>query len=219
MGVLPDLESLRAQVEGRSVVGTALERRPASGCLPWVAEGRRALVRLGVGPCPAGGPSSRGSVIPGRYVQDDFETSHRSPNIPGDGRAAGVGSAAWVGISSSWSARFLRERLAEFGKDIPPAPHKPSPRGGPTTAITLAWLGHATVLVNFYGVWMITDPVLFPRIGVGVGVGIGRTPAARAVRVDAERTAARSISCWCRTRISIISIRRRWPRYRAGRRR
>src|SRR5438105_3440791 len=33
-------------------------------------------------------------------------------------------------------------------------------------AITLAWLGHATVLINFYGVWILTDPALFPRIGV-----------------------------------------------------
>ena len=84
---------------------------------------------------------------------------------------AGAGTSAWVGLSSSWSARFLRERLAEFGKDIPAAPHKPSPREWPDNRITLAWLGHATVLVNFYGVWMMTDPLFFPRIGVSVGLG------------------------------------------------
>jgi L-ascorbate metabolism protein UlaG (beta-lactamase superfamily) len=37
--------------------------------------------------------------------------------------------------------------------------------------VTLAWLGHATVLVNFYGVRIITDPTLFSRIGIDLGVG------------------------------------------------
>ena len=30
----------------------------------------------------------------------------------------------------------------------------------------MAWLGHATVLINFFGVTILSDPVLFPRIGV-----------------------------------------------------
>jgi L-ascorbate metabolism protein UlaG (beta-lactamase superfamily) len=37
--------------------------------------------------------------------------------------------------------------------------------------VTLAWLGHATVLINFYGVRILTDPVLYSRIGVDLGVG------------------------------------------------
>ena len=32
--------------------------------------------------------------------------------------------------------------------------------------LTASWLGHATVLINFFGFWVITDPVLFPRIGI-----------------------------------------------------
>ena len=84
---------------------------------------------------------------------------------------ASVGTSAWVGMSSSWTARFLRERMAEWGRDLPAARHRPMPLTWADNAITLAWLGHATVLVNFYGVWMITDPVLFARIGVDVGVG------------------------------------------------
>ncbi len=83
---------------------------------------------------------------------------------------AGAG-AAWTSLSSSWSARFLRERVREFGKDVPPAPHRPTPTTWDDNAITIAWLGHATVLVNFYGLRLITDPVLFPRIGVDLGVG------------------------------------------------
>ena len=85
--------------------------------------------------------------------------------------AAAAAGAAWTSLSSSWSARFLRERMAEWGRDIPAAPQTPTPSTWDDNAITLAWLGHSTVLVNFYGVRVITDPVLFPRIGVDLGVG------------------------------------------------
>lgn len=83
----------------------------------------------------------------------------------------GTAGALWTSLSSSWSARFLRERFAEWGRDVPAAPHKPAPLAWDDNAVTLAWLGHATVLVNFYGVRIITDPVLFSRIGVDLGVG------------------------------------------------
>lgn len=32
--------------------------------------------------------------------------------------------------------------------------------------LTAAWIGHATVLINFYGTWIITDPVFSERIGL-----------------------------------------------------
>jgi L-ascorbate metabolism protein UlaG (beta-lactamase superfamily) len=86
------------------------------------------------------------------------------------GVLAGIGTTAWLGMSSSWAARFLRERLAETGREVPGAPHKPTPETWTDNAITLAWLGHATVLINFYGMWILTDPTLFSRIGVDVGV-------------------------------------------------
>jgi L-ascorbate metabolism protein UlaG (beta-lactamase superfamily) len=35
----------------------------------------------------------------------------------------------------------------------------------------MAWLGHATVLLNFYGVRILTDPVLANRCGIAVGIG------------------------------------------------
>jgi L-ascorbate metabolism protein UlaG (beta-lactamase superfamily) len=87
------------------------------------------------------------------------------------GAAASVGSAAWVGLSESWSARFLRERFAEWGRDLPPAPHKPTPGTWSDQGITLAWLGHAAVLINFFGVRIVTDPTFFARIGVDLLVG------------------------------------------------
>src|SRR5437870_2087654 len=40
--------------------------------------------------------------------------------------------------------------------------------------LTAAWLGHATVLINFFGIKILTDPVLFPRIGIRLpGLTIG----------------------------------------------
>jgi L-ascorbate metabolism protein UlaG (beta-lactamase superfamily) len=86
------------------------------------------------------------------------------------GVLAGAG-AVWTSVSESWSARFLRSRLAEFGQDVPPAPHTPAPVTWNDNAVTMAWLGHATVLINFYGLRILTDPVLFQRIGVDLGVG------------------------------------------------
>jgi L-ascorbate metabolism protein UlaG (beta-lactamase superfamily) len=86
------------------------------------------------------------------------------------GTLAAAGSA-WTALSSSWSARFLRDRLAEWGREVPAAPHRPSPATWDDNAITVAWLGHATVLINFYGLRVLTDPVLFNRIGVDLGVG------------------------------------------------
>ncbi|MEZ5284133.1 MAG: MBL fold metallo-hydrolase [Vicinamibacterales bacterium] len=95
--------------------------------------------------------------------------------------------AAWTALSSSWSARFLRDRLAEWGREIPAAPHRPEPASWADNAITLAWLGHATVLVNFYGLRILTDPVLFDRIGVDLGIGsLGPLRMVRAALAPAD---------------------------------
>src|SRR5438105_7329717 len=53
---------------------------------------------------------------------------------------------------------------------VRPAANSPAPGTWDDNAITLAWLGHASVLINFYGVRILTDPVLFPRIGVDAWV-------------------------------------------------
>lgn len=87
------------------------------------------------------------------------------------GVVTGVATGAWLATSASWTARFLRERVGELGREVPAAPHTPTPAAWSDNAITLAWLGHATVLINFYGVRILTDPALFPRIGVDAGLG------------------------------------------------
>src|SRR4029077_5286388 len=43
---------------------------------------------------------------------------------------------------------------------------KPEPLRWNDSEVTAAWIGHATVLINFFGIKVLTDPVLFPRIGI-----------------------------------------------------
>ena len=82
-----------------------------------------------------------------------------------------AGAGAWLTMSTSWGTRFLRDRAREIGREVPAAPHRPAPVSWSDSSITLAWLGHATVLINVYGFWILTDPVLFQRIGIDLGVG------------------------------------------------
>ncbi|HEY8259032.1 MAG TPA: MBL fold metallo-hydrolase [Gemmatimonadales bacterium] len=48
-------------------------------------------------------------------------------------------------------------------------PRRPDPSAWPDERLTVAWLGHATVLMNLHGVWVLTDPALESRIGIGRG--------------------------------------------------
>ena len=56
------------------------------------------------------------------------------------------------------------------GRCIAPAPHRPDPATWSDDRLTVAWLGHATVLLNFFGSTVLTDPALEPRIGLGRGL-------------------------------------------------
>jgi L-ascorbate metabolism protein UlaG (beta-lactamase superfamily) len=46
--------------------------------------------------------------------------------------------------------------------------HMLSPASWPHDALTLANLGHATLLMNYFGVHVISDPTLFDRVGLSV---------------------------------------------------
>jgi L-ascorbate metabolism protein UlaG (beta-lactamase superfamily) len=61
--------------------------------------------------------------------------------------------------------------VAETSRSISRTPFLPNPLSWTDEAITAAWLGHSTVLINFYGFKILTDPVLFNRIGADVSVG------------------------------------------------
>jgi L-ascorbate metabolism protein UlaG (beta-lactamase superfamily) len=51
-------------------------------------------------------------------------------------------------------------------RPIKPAFATPTPGLWSSDDITVAWLGHSTVLLNVFGITVLTDPVLFPRIGI-----------------------------------------------------
>ena len=67
-------------------------------------------------------------------------------------------------------AKHWRRVSAGYRRPIRPAPHKPDPSRWPDDQLTVSWLGHSTLLLNFYGVWILTDPVLLPRVGIRAGV-------------------------------------------------
>lgn len=58
--------------------------------------------------------------------------------------------------------------LGDTRRAILPAPQHPHPLEWRHDRVTAAWLGHATVLVNFFGVNILTDPVFFDRCGIRV---------------------------------------------------
>jgi L-ascorbate metabolism protein UlaG (beta-lactamase superfamily) len=50
-----------------------------------------------------------------------------------------------------------------------PAPQRPTPRTWSKRDLTIAYVGHASVLIDFGGVRLLTDPTFFARIGLTVG--------------------------------------------------
>src|SRR6201987_2880868 len=65
-----------------------------------------------------------------------------------------------------WVGYLWREWAFATFHPIAPAFAKPAPALWSENHVTLAWLGHATVLINFFGIKVLTDPALFPRVGI-----------------------------------------------------
>jgi L-ascorbate metabolism protein UlaG (beta-lactamase superfamily) len=65
--------------------------------------------------------------------------------------------------------KYFRRISEGYLRRIPPAPQKPDPRAWRNDELTLAWLGHSTVLLNLFGVWVLTDPALCSRVGLRFG--------------------------------------------------
>ena len=79
-----------------------------------------------------------------------------------------------------WLGHLWREWTIESLRPITPAFAKPEPSKWNDARVTAAWIGHSTVLINFFGIEILTDPVLFPRIGIrlpGFTVGPKRLTA------------------------------------------
>ena len=75
-----------------------------------------------------------------------------------------------LAFARRYAGAAVRERRARACGPIARAPHRPDPSGWPTDRLTAAWLGHATVLLDFRGTRVLTDPVLERRIGIGRGL-------------------------------------------------
>ena len=92
-----------------------------------------------------------------------------------NGLLAGVGVAGlgigWAALSERRPARFLRQLWRDSMRGVPTPAAKPVPGIWPSDGVTVAWLGHATVLLNFYGITVLTDPVFSARVGIDAGVG------------------------------------------------
>lgn len=80
---------------------------------------------------------------------------------------------SYLGFAHRYASEVIRARRRPPEPMAQPA-ERPDPATWSNDRITLSWLGHATVLINFFGRWILTDPVLGKRIGVRVaGVTLG----------------------------------------------
>jgi L-ascorbate metabolism protein UlaG (beta-lactamase superfamily) len=93
-------------------------------------------------------------------------------------------------------ARVLIRFLFEGFRRIAPAPHHPEPGKWPDTEITGAWLGHSTMLLNFYGVWILTDPVLASRCGLRFGP----------ITIGPRRRIKPALSVWQLPKIDLVLL-------------
>jgi L-ascorbate metabolism protein UlaG (beta-lactamase superfamily) len=87
------------------------------------------------------------------------------------GTGAVAGATCWIASSRNRVARYAREIIADARRTIIPRPIAPTPTAWSDNRITICWIGHATVLINFYGIRILTDPALFNRIGILLGLG------------------------------------------------
>lgn len=90
--------------------------------------------------------------------------------------AVGAGTSAagagwWITKSKQRAARWLRRLAVDARRNILASEHKPTPAQWSDNQVTLAWLGHSTVLINFYGIRILTDPALGNRVGISLGLG------------------------------------------------
>jgi L-ascorbate metabolism protein UlaG (beta-lactamase superfamily) len=66
---------------------------------------------------------------------------------------------------------MVRAFVVETGRSVINPSFIPTPQTWDPNAVTAAWLGHSTVLLNFYGLNILTDPVLGKRVGADTWVG------------------------------------------------
>jgi L-ascorbate metabolism protein UlaG (beta-lactamase superfamily) len=91
---------------------------------------------------------------------------------------------------------MVRGLVAEAGRPVLAPGFVPSPRAWDPNGITAAWLGHSTVLLNFYGLTLLTDPALFRRIGADTCFGT----------IGAKRLVAPALRPWQLPPIDLVLL-------------
>lgn len=107
------------------------------------------------------------------YLAPPMTRSSRRKFLKISGVAAGMAAAsasAWVGFSNSRLARMTRQIAKDTLRNPAPPPVVPTPARWDDNQVTLTWIGHATVLINFYGVRILTDPAFSDRVGIDLGL-------------------------------------------------
>lgn len=80
-----------------------------------------------------------------------------------------IGKSLFAALGSIFFPKLL---VAEENENI--LDFKPEPQNWKNDQINLAWIGHSTILINFYGTIILTDPILFDRIGMDIlGLSFG----------------------------------------------
>ena len=65
-----------------------------------------------------------------------------------------------------WITWLVHQRRREGRFEVTTPRHRPKPAEWRDDRVTISWLGHATLLINFYGRRILTDPVFGESIGI-----------------------------------------------------
>jgi len=84
-------------------------------------------------------------------------------------KALGVGTVApTILLGQSVEPKRSRWKMIFGSPDTVKPEFTPNPLSWDDSTITAAWIGHATVLINFFGTKIITDPVFSERVGLNI---------------------------------------------------
>jgi L-ascorbate metabolism protein UlaG (beta-lactamase superfamily) len=83
---------------------------------------------------------------------------------------AATAAVSWGYDSQSLSARVLRGVVDDANRPVS-HPRVPDISKWSDSTIDMCWIGHATMLINFYGLKLVTDPVLYDRVGASTPLG------------------------------------------------
>src|SRR5579871_2938763 len=123
----------------------------------------------------------------------DREVAMLSTRTMTGGRRGKAGRRRWFlgAVAAAAVLALIGLRPADDGAQLAPSMYDQAqlrPATWPADAITVGYLGHATLLIDYLGVHLITDPAFFHRVGLNVADLFTIGPARRApvpLRADA----------------------------------